>query len=190
MSLRIAVDIDGVLADQVSPILEKLNPKYNLQLTKDNITEWDTKIGNTDIKIEIEKALLDRKYVLSLPLIEGAEKGMGYLYQNHHVTVATSRPKETEDATREWVEKYFKYHHFCNTRGKTKDCVQSDVLIDDYIPNIEDFAKRKGISLLFSQPWNQDRKSLEKLIQDCKVICCDNWDDVINIVKKLNLAHS
>lgn len=186
MSLKIAVDVDGVLADQVSLILKKLNSKYNLNLTKDDIKQWDQKIDDTNIKIEIENALFDREYVLSLPVIQGSKEGMRYLYENYHVTVATARPKETEDATIEWVSSHFKYHEFCNTKGRRKDCVLSDVLIDDYIPNIEDFAKNKGVGLLFSQPWNEERTTLESLIREGKVKCCDNWKEVINAVKKLN----
>ena len=186
MPLKIAVDVDGVLADQVSPVLEKLNPKYKLNLTKNDITQWDQKIDGTNIKIEIENALSDREFVLKLPLIKGAKEGMEYLFQKHHVTVATSRPKETEDATKQWVSSHFKYHDFFNTRGRTKDCVHTDVLIDDYMSNIEDFGKNKGIALLFSQPWNQERSRIKLMVQECKVYCCDNWVDVVKIVKKLD----
>jgi len=186
MPLKIAVDVDGVLADQVSPILKRLNSRYGLKLTKDDITQWDYKIADTNIKIEIENALLERDYVLSLPIIQGSKEGMKYLYQNHHVTVATARPKETDDATREWVSSHFKYHDFCNTIGKSKDCVHSDVLIDDYIPNIEEFTKNKGVGLLFSQPWNRERKRLDNLIRESKVLCCANWKDVISTVKILD----
>jgi 5'(3')-deoxyribonucleotidase len=183
MTLKVAVDVDGVLADQVSLVLKRLNLRYGLTLRKDDITEWDYKIMDTNIKIEIEKALLERDYVLSLPVIQGSKEGMEYLFKNCHVTVATARPKKTEDATREWVSSRFKYHDFCNTTGKSKDCVNSDILIDDYIPNIKEFSKGKGIGLLFSQPWNQDRKELENLIRRNKVFCCDNWKDVIATVK-------
>jgi 5'(3')-deoxyribonucleotidase len=186
MPLRIAVDIDGVLADQVSLILKRLNSKYGLKLKKDDITEWDQKIADTNIKIEIENALLERDYILSLPLIQGSKEGMKYLYQNHHVTVATARPKITEDTTRKWVSSHFKYHDFCNTKGKSKDCVDSDVLIDDYVPNIEEFSKNKGVGLLFSQPWNRERNRLENLIRESKVLCCDDWKDVTNAVKMLD----
>ncbi len=184
MPLKIAVDVDGVLADQVSLILTKLNPKYGLHYTKDDITQWDQKIGETDIKTEIEKALLDSEYVLSLPTIEGAIEGMELLYQTYHVTVATSRPKETEEATKKWVRTHFKYHDFCNTRGKTKDCVQSDVLIDDYIPNIEDFTKNKGIGLLFSQPWNQEHSKL--VSSKGKIYFINSWHDAVNIIKEID----
>jgi 5'(3')-deoxyribonucleotidase len=187
MRLKIAVDVDGVLADQVSPVLERINSRYSLKLTKRDITEWDLKIEDTNIKIEIERALLERDYVLSLPVIQGAKDGMEYLYQNYYVTVATARPKKTEAATIEWVSLHFRYHDFCNTIEKGKGCVQSDFLIDDYIPNIEEFSKNRGVGLLFSQPWNRERKRLENLIRENKVLCCRNWKDVISTVKKVSL---
>lgn len=185
LSLRVAVDIDGVLADQVTLILAKLNIKYGLRLTKNDIIQWDQKIKDTNIKYEIETALLDKNFVLSLPIIPGSERGMGFLYNNHYVIVATARPTETEEATRTWVSNHFKFHDFCNTKGKQKDCVLSNILIDDYIPNIKHFALRKGIGLLFSQPWNQERDELEKLIEENKVFCCNNWEDVISAIKEI-----
>jgi 5'(3')-deoxyribonucleotidase len=186
MVLKVAVDIDGVLADQVTLVLTRLNSRFNLSLTNNDIKEWDQKIGDTNIKVEIEKALMEKEYVLSLPVIQGAKDGMKYLYDNYHVTVATSRPKETEEYTKEWVSLHFKYHYFCNTRGRSKDCVQSDVLIDDYIPNIDDFAKRNGFGLLFSQPWNQDRSKIDGLMREGRVFYCEGWKDAINTVKKLD----
>ena len=186
MLRKIAVDIDGVLADQVSLILAKLNQKYGLSLTKTDITEWDTRIADTDIKTEIENALLDPDYVLSLPVIEGSENGMRYLFENYYVTISTSRPKETEDATIKWLSSHFEYHDFCNTSGRGKDCIVSDFLIDDYIPNIEMFVKANRTGLLFSQPWNKDRTSIQNLIARSIVYSCNNWSEVIEVLELIS----
>jgi 5'(3')-deoxyribonucleotidase len=188
MVLKIAVDIDGVLADQVTPVLKRLNARFNLSLTNKDIMEWDQKIGNTNIKVEIENALLEKEHVLSLSVIQGAIEGMKYLYDNYYETIATSRPKETEEYTKKWVSSHFKYHVFCNTRGRSKDCVQSDVLIDDHIPNIVDFVKENGFGLLFSQPWNQKRSMIDGIMREGRIFYCEDWKDVVNTVKKLNSA--
>jgi len=185
LRFRIAVDVDGVLADQVPPILVKLNPKYGIKLTKKDITDWKYPIMDTSIDVEIENALLDKSYVLEMPIIEGAKDGMLYLWRNHLVIIATSRPSETEDSTLNWVSLNFKFHEFCNTRGKSKRSLNADILIDDNVQNIEDFSKSTGLGLLFSQPWNQDRSSVERLIEKGKVYCCEGWMDVLEIVKML-----
>lgn len=190
MKIRIAVDVDGVLADQVSLILSKLNKTYNIQISNEEIVEWDFPIMETRIDIEIEKALLDPKHVMNLPLIEGAKKGLSYLWQNHHVIIATSRPKETESATMKWLSSNFKFHEYINTRGKSKKTVDASILIDDNIENIKEFSENSGIGLLFSQPWNRDDCKIKELNQKGKVYCCENWQDVVKIVKEFERAKT
>jgi 5'(3')-deoxyribonucleotidase len=183
--LRVAVDVDGVLADQVSVILSRLNEKYGSSYSKADIVEWDQKLEATNIKVEIENALLDEDYVLSLPIIEGAKQGMDYLFKNHFVIIATARPKETEEATKKWVSRNFSFHAFFNTKGKCKSTVNSDVLVDDYIPNIQKFVEKAGYGILFSQPWNEDRSKIQNLLLEGKVTCCDSWRDVTETIEKI-----
>jgi 5'(3')-deoxyribonucleotidase len=185
LKFKIAVDVDGVLADHVSPILHRLNSKYGTKLTKEDIIDWNYPIDDTTIDVELEKALFDKDYILKMPVIDGAKDGMLYLCQNHFVLVATSRPKEVEDLTFAWVSSNFKFHDFCNTYGKSKSCLNVDLLIDDNLQNIKDFASSAGVGLLFSQPWNQERSSIEYLIDVKKVYCCDGWEGIVNTIKKL-----
>ena len=78
--LIIGVDIDGVLGDQVTPILREINKKYQTNYTKEDIIEWDYPIEDTDIETEINNALKDKEYILNMPVIDGAKIGMSYLY--------------------------------------------------------------------------------------------------------------
>lgn len=183
------MDVDGVLGDQVSPILSKLNAKYGIKLSKEDITDWEYPIEDTKIDVEIEKALLDEEYVLEMPLIAGAKEVMSYLQQNHFVMIATSRPKETEKATLKWLSSNFKFHKYLNTHGKGKKSLKADILIDDNIENIEGFSKDHGIGLLFSQPWNKNRSSIIDLINRGKVYYCDGWTNVLNILKLLEYSR-
>lgn len=185
MKFRIAVDVDGVLGDQVPPILSKLNAKYGIELSKQDITDWEYAIMDTKIDVEIEEALLDEKYVLEMPVIKGAGNGMLYLWRNHFITIATSRPKETENATLRWLSSNFRFHEYRNTREKGKKSLRADILIDDNIRNIQEFSSISGIGLLFSQPWNQNRSSIKDLVDRRKVYCCYGWTSVLSIVKSL-----
>jgi len=185
LRFRIAVDVDGVLGDQVPPILSRLNAKYGINLSKEDIKDWEYPIMDTRIDVEIEKALLNQNYVLGMPVIEGAKECMLYLWQNHIVIIATSRPRETENATLKWLSSNFKFHEYCNTRGKSKKFLNAGILVDDNIQNVKEFSKGIGIGLLFSQPWNQDRPSIKDLIGRGKVYCCNGWMNVLNIVKFL-----
>ncbi len=151
----VGIDVDGVLAEQVTPILDRLRAQGKARgLTKDNITDWNFKIDDTDIAKEIEAALLDPQYVLEMPVQPGSTNVMQEMYERYHVVIATSRPVETQQATIEWVKKSFRFHEFANTRQVGKANLGLNLLIDDNIDNAKSFALGKGTAILFSQPWN------------------------------------
>ncbi|MBZ9572549.1 hypothetical protein KJA15_04430 [Patescibacteria group bacterium] len=185
--LKVGVDIDGVLGDQVSPVLSKIHEKYDIILEKKDIIEWDFEFGNTNIEIEINNALLCRDFVLNMPVINGAKDGIKYLQKNYSVFIASSRPKKTEKETLQWLSSEFNIYGYINTRNINKGSLEFDILIDDNLTNIENFSRNQGIGILFSQPWNQKRQTIKDLISKHKVFCCDNWksiEDTMNILNK------
>lgn len=185
--MNIGVDLDGVLGDQVPHILGLLNQKYGLKLKKSDIRMWNQPIPNTntDIEREIERALLDTNYVLAMPVIRGAVKFLRLLSSDgHFIMVVTSRPPEADEATLKWLrKKRLIFHEFRNMQGLGKERLPVDILIDDRLENIRAFAIRNNLAILFSQPWNQDRKSLSGLIEQGRVICANGWSDVIRILR-------
>lgn len=184
----IAVDLDGVLGDQVNPVLEKLNKKFRLNLTKKDIVAWDTKIAATSIDVEIEQALLDEDYVQNMPPIDGAKDAIDLLRKNHTVFIASHRPEETEAVTREWLESNFDITDFVNTRGKGKASIDADLLIDDRIENINDFSRcRERRAILFDQPWNRDRRKINDLYETGLVNWANSWSEILEII---NRKHS
>jgi 5'(3')-deoxyribonucleotidase len=185
--LVVGVDVDGVLGEQVPPVLERLKRKKNLNFTKEEITEWDLQVNGTNISKEIEEALLDPNFVKEMPLVQGATDALKQVYKKYHVVIVTSRPLETEKETKDWLKMHFKYHEFINTREMGKNITGINVLIDDNLQNIEAFASSGGFGLLFSQPWNQkiESNTLKDFIQTGKVIRCENWNDVLKALLKI-----
>ncbi len=184
--LKVGVDIDGVLGDQVSPILPKINKKFCIKLKKKDIIKWDFEFGDSNIEIEINNALLCRDFVLNMPVINGAKNGIKYLQKNFSVVIASSRPKKTEKETIYWLSNNFNIHEYINTFNKNKGSLEVDILIDDNISNIKNFSKNNRIGILFSQPWNQKRQEIKYMISKKKVFCCIDWKNVIDTLKILN----
>lgn len=185
----VGVDVDGVLGEQVPPALERIKAKgKGGDLSKSDITDWDFPIDDTNISKEIEEYLLDPTFVVEMPVVSGSTSAMKQLHETYHVVVATNRPLETENSTIDWL-KHFKFHEYANTREVGKDKLGLDILIDDNLDNVKIFAFSGGRAILFSQPWNQNvkDKELEDMIRAKKVICCENWEDVLNA---LPLLHS
>lgn len=185
--LRIAVDVDGVLGDQVTPILSRINTDQGLSLSKNDITQWKSPAGKRTIDVEIEDALLDEEYILTMPLIESSQEGLEKLSETNHIIIATNRPKQTESATLKWLCSNFKFHEFYNSRGIGKRSIHADILIDDYINNILEFSNDGRIGILFSQPWNIEHSCLECFIDEGKVCCCNGWDYVIKTIKRIKI---
>jgi len=182
-SLRVVgVDVDGVLAEQVPPALERIKTKgKGKDLSKSNITDWSFQIEDTNISKEIEEFLLDPNFIIEMPVIPGSTSVMKQLHRTYHIVIVTNRPLETQRTTIDWLKKHFKFHEFVDTREVGKNKLGIDVLIDDNLDNVKMFASSGGDALLFSQPWNQkvQDKESEEMVRTKKIIRCENWEDVL-----------
>ena len=190
----VGVDIDGVLAEQVPHILKWLKEKegINHNKTKSDIKSWTEPITD-EITIDeaIERALLNEEFVEEMPVVLGSTKAMEQMYEKYHVVIASSRPKEAEEATKRWLNKFFKYHEYVNTRDIGKHKLGLDILIDDNLENIKNFCKAGGkLAIIFNQPWNQSEDyEMRRLVYQGKVIRCNSWNEILeklqDITRKL-----
>jgi len=182
--IPIGIDIDGVLGEQVPPVLVRLQRKgIGAGVTKEYIAKWDFQIGNTTIDKEIEEALLDAEYVREMPVVAGSTTAMRELKDRFHIVVASSRPTEAEAETVKWLKRNFDdcWHEYVNTRRIGKQALGLKVLVDDYPKNAKEFASESGIVLLFSQPWNRDEDDeMKALMRSQKIIKCEDWKAVKN----------
>jgi 5'(3')-deoxyribonucleotidase len=104
------------------------------------------------------------------------------------VHVVTARPHETEEATKQWLNRHFpslkEYHH---ARTGTKHAVLSDLLIDDFDLNIVEFVKsdphRRGI--LFQQPWSINDTEIENYSD--QVCFCKDWPSVLKVIDEIEV---
>ena len=181
----ISVDLDGVLADQVTPVIRRLSGEFS-RLTKDDITHWAMPIGDTSIDIEIERALLEETFVLDMDPIPGAITAMGSLRKKFRLSIATGRSEVALPWTKLWLDKHkFQYDELIGTTTGNKILLGSELLIDDYLGNINSFM-RKGppgrTAILFEQPWNSDVSDVEDLILGGTVIIAGDWEAVTKII--------
>jgi 5'(3')-deoxyribonucleotidase len=185
--IPIGVDIDGVLGEQVPPVLARVQTRKQIgqHLTKDKITKWDFSIDGSSIDREIEEALLDPEFVREMPVVSGSTTAMAELYERFHVVVTTSRPLAAEVGTIAWLKKNFNYHEYANARLVDKEALGLKILVDDYPENIKRFALAGGTAIIFSQPWNQKDSEIEGLIHAGKVIRCDGWKEVKDQIYRL-----
>jgi 5'(3')-deoxyribonucleotidase len=183
--VKIAVDIDGVLADQVGAVLKVIEKKYGQRYSKSDVNRAYWSFAESDIWSEITEKLNDRDYVLRVPLIEGSQNAIQQLTK-HEVFVVTARTPNAEEATKEWLKAHFpclkEYYH---ARTGTKYNVPSDVLIDDLDMNIVEFVKsdpnRRGI--LFKHPWSINGTDIENYSN--QVYYCPGWQSVLRAINDI-----
>jgi 5'(3')-deoxyribonucleotidase len=183
--LRIAVDIDGVLADQVGAFLKIIEKEYGCNYHKSDVNRAHWTFCGKDIWMEISRLLNDPEYVLAVPVIDGSQEAIQQL-PGQDVHVATARRPETEKATKQWLRTHFpcltEYHH---ARTGSKHVIPSDVLIDDFDLNIVEFVKsdpnRRGI--LFQQPWSINDLGIENYAD--QVYFCSGWQSVLRVIDEI-----
>jgi len=182
----IAVDMDGVLVEQVIPVLEKLKQEMGVDLQKCDITDWEYPIKETNIKIEIERAELEEKFVRQMPPMEDAAEALQILSGKFNIVIATSRESSIDSWSRSWLDSHgIPYKELVNTRSQGKTLISVDLLIDDYIGNIEDFIRNGSLSrqaILFAQPWNHDTRRINDLVASGRVRIAHSWKTVLAIL--------
>lgn len=190
--LRIAVDIDGVLGNQITHILTVIKDRYDIIMRYSDITQWDLPIKDTDIKELIEhEQLVNEEYILGMPVHKNAKKILDKLFLSHRIAVVTARAEETDNRSKLWLEiNKIPFDEFINIRGKNKSDYKFDVIIDDYPKHIEtvvDDHRRYG--LLFRQPWNEKDKSLSKY-EGKNLFVVTSWDEIYEKIKACSVANT
>lgn len=185
----IAIDIDGVLADQITGILPIIQKNYNVSLTYDKITEWNLKIGDTTLDKIIKDKQNQQNYVVQMPIHKGAEDTMKSLYNKYKIAIVTSRDKAIDNWTKQWLKKHrIHYDRLVYTDECKKHQTEQkiSVLLDDYTGNIKSFLeKTKGKAILFSRPWNQRREDIKQYFNEGRLAIVEDWKDVSSVIKNL-----
>lgn len=182
----VAVDIDGVLADQVPHVLSRANPQFGIHMTKADITSWNTPVGNVPFDQLIATYLLDSKFVMAMPELEGAKQVLENIRKRARIIVTSSRPKTTEGDTIRWLKDHYNLggSQFVNTSRTGKSALGANVLIDDNLNNVEDFARSNSdkYGILLDQLWNRERCRIQDLINAKKILVMRGWSQVADLL--------
>ena len=186
MNLHLVIDIDGVIADHALAILRRLRERHGLHVSKEQLTTWNPTIGEIAVGAELEDALQDPEFVLSMELIKDARTALIELVKDHSITIATSRPPTMDEHTRKWLDqKGIPFHRYANTSRHGKGSVIGDVLVDDYPKSVIDFSTSGRPAILFDQPWNEDDRAAESAGGSQPVVRARGWDEVIEMVRSI-----
>ncbi len=193
--MRIGVDIDQVLLDILTPLLQYHNDTYGTNNTFDELASRNLeKMWNCSRKGSLKRVheFYETPYFHDVTPIPGAVEAINCLSKKYHLSNVTSRTIKQEEKTIKQIQTYYpekfenilfdNYYNGDGTihiRKKAEVCQEYDidVLIDDHAKNLRDLPSNvKGI--LFDAPWNQNETP-------DGVIRAYGWNDVIRKVDSL-----
>lgn len=139
---KIFVDCDGVAADMVGDLFERLGG-----LKREDFPTWDIFKQLPESKRKHAYSILSKAdFWANLPLVEGAQKAVHHLKNFGHDIVWVTAPWKTcrgwETARRAWIK-----HHFGNdnvivsSKKGEVPMEDGDIFIDDKPKNIDEVKK-------------------------------------------------
>ena len=168
--MRIAIDMDEVLADPISKFIKLYNRDYGIPI--DTVIEPGNEIYQhvpEHINHKWFDYINEKGFFRDLPVIEGSIDALKKLQEQHEVYIVSAAiefPKSLEDKI-DWLGEHFPFISWKNIVFCGDKIIKADVLIDDRIKNFSGFDGRK---LLFSSPHNM-------LITDYERV--DTWQQVL-----------
>jgi hypothetical protein len=198
--LRIAVDVDDVLAENAAGIVAFSNQRWGTNLTVDDYDEHWAKMWQVD-NAEVERRTAE---IVSTSLsagyghIGGALEVLERLAQHHHLMIATSRCLQVKGDTIAWIDEHFPgifastavyfsgiWDELTNdshraTKAELMTQINADVLIDDQLKHCQAVAAHGRNALLFGDyAWNR------ATTLPAGVVRCTNWYDVEVAIERL-----
>jgi 5'(3')-deoxyribonucleotidase len=160
--MKIALDVDGVLADVIESWLIFSNKKRP-RILKENVKNWDFwkefEINRFDFYKELTSCW---KNWISIPPTEqnlsSTSKTLSNLGQ---VDIVTARERSTDSFVKNWLKFHgIVYENYVSViDGPMKADLDYDVFIDDSPLNAIKFLKNNKNVFLYTQPWNQHIKN-------------------------------
>jgi len=174
--MRIALDVDGVLADLTGMILKIYGEETGVYLEREIVTEWEfwTKLGMSRREFVdlIVRAWL--RWDEINPLEDDLAEDTRSLLRLGRVDILTQRPASTIQPVKRWLKEHgVSYHSFTWVPLKSsKTNFQYDFYIDDSPHLAEQLRKLRRRILLYDQPWNRNLRESEyvmrvKSLDDC-----------------------
>lgn len=177
--VRIAIDMDEVMADALAEHLRRYNTAFGASVTPDDLRGRHIEDHVPAAHRAALDAMLDESFFAELPVMPGCQDVVRELSLRHDVFVVTAAMDVpcSFDAKYRWLQRHFPFIPasnivFCGDKG----IVDADYLIDD---RPRHFGRFKGRPLLFSAPHNADETRYPRV---------GSWADVRRVFREIEGA--
>lgn len=152
--MNILVDIDDVCCDLLSTWLTYYNKDYDDNLTKEQITDWDTsKFVKPECGVKIFKYLENPSLYDNCKPIPDSLEGISLLREMGRVIFVTASTNGASGRKFRWLNHNgFDVNFSDYVEAVDKTLIIGNIMIDDNYENIRRFS---GAGFLFRQPHNK-----------------------------------
>jgi 5'(3')-deoxyribonucleotidase len=158
IELKIALDVDGVIADVIESWLIYSN-KIRSPISKEEITNWDFwkkfKINRYDFYKEL--TMCWKNWNTLPPMEPNLSQITKNLSEFGQVDIVTARELSTDNFVKNWLKLHgIVYENYVSViDGTMKADLDYDLFIDDSPLNAKRFVENEKNFFLYSQPWNK-----------------------------------
>jgi uncharacterized HAD superfamily protein len=183
--LRIAVDLDGVLADTMVTFCRILNRHHSTQFTVDSFVQWKAwriaHITESEFFRTLDEAWFEWETIP--PVSNDIVEAVGRIHCFGRVDVVTGRSQRTVKAALAWLhEQKIPYDRFVRTAStRAKARLSYDVFVDDS-PDLMSLiaSSLNRVGILYTQPWN--RKARER----GRIFRVESWKEIPPLLENVS----
>ncbi|MEM1991939.1 MAG: hypothetical protein QXY58_04825 [Nitrososphaerota archaeon] len=163
--MKIALDLDGVLADSISVWLMIWNASKGSSLALEDVKCWDfwKELGITSGEFHRIFYKAWKNWKLIQPTEPNLVSKVIMLEELGRVDIVTSRPKNTRTYVLKWLERHGLGNKNIVFVKSNKSELDYDVYIDDSPINAEEIASAGKYVALYDRPWNRDVKDTDRI---------------------------
>jgi 5'(3')-deoxyribonucleotidase len=177
------LDVDGVLADFLTPALDIIERITGRKYISEEIVTWDIfEIVGKEWEQPFFEACSQPGFAASLAVYSGAQEGVRRLHEIAEVYIVTSPLNHNPTWTYErelWLKEHFGIPHGRIVHTSAKHLCVGDALIDDRPYNIQKwgYGHPAGTGILWDAPWNRRDRVPEVRTHD--------WQEVLSLVSHM-----
>jgi uncharacterized HAD superfamily protein len=168
--LRVAVDLDGVLANTIATFCTILNKRYSTHYTVESFDRWNAwqnaQITEDEFFRTLDEAWFDWKNIP--PMEENLSEKVSVLGKFGRIDIVTGRSPETVPYANSWLEEHhIPFDSFIRTQStNAKVKLNYDLFIDDSAALMALIASTlDSYGILYTQPWNRAAPEMPRIIR-------------------------
>ena len=174
----IGLDVDGVIADLVTPLLEQVHQRSGTRFHTEQIRQFDLRQTLGDLWSVGHDILCEPGFAQSLPPYPDALRGVDALRNLGRVVFVTTpyaaSPTWSDDRAR-WLERHANADRRDIVHLADKTVFAGRLLIDDAPAQLEAWVATGRPAIRVVRPWNREAPGHP----------ADSWDAIVGVAERL-----